>query len=188
MECVEFSERGTCSTRGCRLPHVLRRRNGEGEGEDGDDEEDGDAESGLKEGEIDWDAKGKRRAAPDDGEEGEGGKQQWEGISGAAGRRFKKSKQDTASLADNQDFVTISIPYSDDEEFDDEEEAEDDEEFDEDGEDVSSGSEEDNDSDDSEERPSPPLKDTSIASTIVLDEPVEVTAARSESKESGDDD
>lgn len=123
FECPEFSEKGLCSTLGCKLPHILRRRNEAGLEEESDVGEDED-EDELKEGEIDWDAggvgevnSGKRRMIDDD--EGT-----TEGILSVK-RRKKQVKED---LANNSDFVTLVVPLSDEEdgEFYDEDDIEED--------------------------------------------------------------
>lgn len=113
IECPEFSERGTCSKAGCKLPHILRRRNEDGvveEEDDTDEEGDEDDEDALAEGEIDWYAtKPSKRRLGDDEDDAS------LGISGAAGRRLtKKNKSHRMSeLEANDDFVTLSIPLDD---------------------------------------------------------------------------
>lgn len=119
FECPEFSERGTCGTLGCKLPHVLRRRNGEGVVEESSDEED-EVERVVVEKEV----RRKRRAE--------------EGISGEAGRRLKVAK----GLAANEDFVTLFVPLSD-EEADDSEEEDDEDDVDEEDEEGVVSDEED---------------------------------------------
>ncbi|ORY92833.1 hypothetical protein BCR35DRAFT_349148 [Leucosporidium creatinivorum] len=155
VECPEFSERGTCGKVGCKLPHVLRRRN-----EDEEESEESDDEGELAEGEIEWEARrpGKRARGreeeedgeEEDGEDGEeyadswlGGQGQGQGISGAAGRQLSKKarRQAARELDQNEDYVTLSIPLDDDQ---------DDEDDDEDSESVDSADLDDEDSDSAE--------------------------------------
>lgn len=96
------------------MPHVLRRRNGEGVVEESSEEEEEEEVEVVKQ------VRKKRRAE--------------EGISGEAGRRLKVAK----GLAVNKDFVTLFVPLSD-EEVDDSDEDEDDV----DEEDPEGGSDED---------------------------------------------
>lgn len=109
---------------GCKLPHILRRRN-DGKQDEDDDEESGD-DTGLREGGREGDASegevlGKRK----------GDRSDREGISGAAGRRLKKYKKD-GELAKNDDFVTLVMPLTDDEDDEDEDDIEDEDEGDDD--------------------------------------------------------
>lgn len=128
VECPEFAETGTCSRKGCRLPHVVRRRNVQEEEED----EEGDSDD-TREGEIDYDAppatfdgNSKRRRRDDDDDA-------VEGISGSAGIKLsnkKKARRAAQDLEGNSDFVTLSIPLDDE---DQDEDAENDDDSDEEG-------------------------------------------------------
>jgi hypothetical protein len=138
-ECKEFSERGTCGKKGCKGPHMLRRRNVEIE--QNDEEEEEDDENGIRY-EVDtvgsssrYDASAKTKKRKTESQEG---------ISGAAGRQLKKSKA-TFSAGDEDGFLSLSIPLSDneDEELDGEEGYE---EFD-DGEEEAEGDGEDSEVD-----------------------------------------
>lgn len=129
VECPEFSERGTCGRVGCKLPHILRRRNEDGvEDDEEEDDEEGEGEE-LAEGEIQWEAtkpsKRGRRASDALGGEVELEPGEAQGISGSAGwaLKSKKAKRRAHDLDANNDFVTLSIPLEDDDEEDDDEDS-----------------------------------------------------------------
>ncbi|GAA5871584.1 hypothetical protein JCM1840_007323 [Sporobolomyces johnsonii] len=144
-ECWRFAETGRCDKKGCREPHVLRRTHAADE-EEG--EEDEDEESEDDEGEME-DVAGEEAAA-----EGAGEKRKRRdssdlaltaGISGAAGRRLKKLKQsarhgagEEEDFTQQQDFVELFVPLSDEGEEDEEEGDEDEEGMSVDSEDLDS--------------------------------------------------
>jgi len=113
FECPDFAESGTCTRKGCKLPHVLRRRNG------GKEEVRGVQEAGEGE-RVRVQVVGAKR----DRDEGE---DEREGISGARGRALKKAREE-ANMEEGADFVMF--PVSDDEfeedDEDDDENADDD--------------------------------------------------------------
>ncbi|SCZ98532.1 BZ3500_MvSof-1268-A1-R1_Chr3-1g05446 [Microbotryum saponariae] len=144
-ECPRFSETGVCEEKGCRLPHVLRRRNevksgGGGGGGGGGGE--GDKKEGGEELGIDWNAGpewtvGEKRKV----DEGEGG---GEGV--GEGRAEKRRKAGLTfegnELAQNQDYVRLEVELDDSTDDHDEDDEDEDDDEEDDDEDVSSGDEE----------------------------------------------
>ncbi|SCV74394.1 BQ2448_6826 [Microbotryum intermedium] len=139
-ECPRFSETGVCEEKGCRLPHVLRRRN---DAKSADRAKKKDEAGGDDLG-IDWNAGpewtvGEKRKAEGQREETEvevrGEKRR------KAGLTFERNE-----LAQNQDYVRLEVELDDstdhDEDDDDEEEEEEEGDEEEEDEDVSSGDEE----------------------------------------------
>ncbi|BGP16140.1 hypothetical protein JCM10213v2_004135 [Rhodosporidiobolus nylandii] len=133
-ECWRFAETGECNVQGCREPHVLRRKHDAAEEDEEDEEGEEGSSSGEEEGDIENEGavlgaesaaagvKRKRRESTDASVPA--------GISGAAGRRLKKLKAGgkNGDFTQQQDFVQLLLPISDDEEDEDEDEEEDEEE------------------------------------------------------------
>ncbi|GAA5999074.1 uncharacterized protein JCM10292_003307 [Rhodotorula paludigena] len=126
-ECWRFAETGRCDVKGCREPHVLRRsHDGEDDAEKDDDDEDGEEE---EEGEV---ADTADEDETDDNDEDRPRKRRATspavGISGAAGRRMLEAAQKKRRRADaaaggfgqQEDFVQLMVPLTDDEDEDEE--------------------------------------------------------------------
>ncbi|GAA5897527.1 hypothetical protein JCM6882_003508 [Rhodosporidiobolus microsporus] len=165
-ECWRFAETGKCEVKGCREPHVLRRKHDSEEEDEDSEEEDEDEE----EGEEGRSALGGRE---EDGKEaaGAGSKRKRRestdlsssapaGISGAAGRRLTKKLKQAARrkervegvFGEGGDFVELMVPLSDDDEDEEEEEEEDGEEgMSVDSEDLDEEDDDDDEDEDEEE-------------------------------------
>lgn len=122
FECPEFSEKGTCGTLGCKLPHVLRRRNEAGVEEEEEEEENEERQegedviSGWEETDGDWYSRGTKRKAKDD----------LEGISGAAGRK----RSNLVVGGEREEYLALEDDEDDEDEDNDEDGDEDEEEED----------------------------------------------------------
>lgn len=141
-ECPEFSEKGTCRRKGCKLPHVIRKGAAEAEGEDDASlfvkdvvgtlqaaaaAEEGDPGHAMPK----PDDKGKKRAL--DADEEEEADSSADEVEGELLNNHKKKQKTTASAAmgfnpdavqANEDFVTLVISDSDGAGQDDDEEEE----------------------------------------------------------------
>lgn len=111
-ECPEFSEKSTCSTKGCRLPHIIRKR---------------PAESTLAEAAVavDDDVSDEEQKLPTSGEEDAVVNllvRKRDGSSSSPSKAIKVKKRPRLGdgVADQQDFVTFS--FDDDETMTEEEE------------------------------------------------------------------
>ncbi|GAA6027199.1 hypothetical protein JCM8097_002477 [Rhodosporidiobolus ruineniae] len=138
-ECWRFAETGRCEVKGCREPHVLRRKHDAEEDSEEDEDEEGsggeEEEGGAEMGD------GAALGAPADGGAAGGKRKRREsssaagggavGISGAAGRRLTK-KLRQAEFDRQEDFVELMVPLSDEEDAEDDE-GEEEEEGDEEG-------------------------------------------------------
>lgn len=117
-ECAQFSAEGACDTRGCKLPHVLRRRN---TGDEKDDTDEPAAGHEARKGAFEL----KRKRSLEEAESDSGDDDDVKGISAHA-RRVKKGKHavdPTANgpdgdLSANADFVELFVPFSVDDESD----------------------------------------------------------------------
>ncbi|KAK4703501.1 hypothetical protein P7C70_g2717, partial [Phenoliferia sp. Uapishka_3] len=111
-ECARFSSEGVCETKGCKLPHVLRRRNISGE-EEAEEKREGQRVI----------VPSRKRSAEEEstGESADEGSEEEDvkGISAHATRRYKKGKRMLDSpdgdLSANADFVELFVPFSDSE-------------------------------------------------------------------------
>ncbi|GJN89363.1 hypothetical protein Rhopal_002343-T1 [Rhodotorula paludigena] len=125
-ECWRFAETGRCDVKGCREPHVLRRsHDGDHDAEKDDDEEEGEEEDGEFADAADEDE-------TDDNDDDRPRKRRATspavGISGAAGRRMLEAAQKKRRRADaaaggfgqQEDFVQLMVPLTDDEDEDEE--------------------------------------------------------------------
>ncbi|KAK4048010.1 hypothetical protein OIV83_005044 [Microbotryomycetes sp. JL201] len=115
LECPEFSEKGTCSKKGCKLPHILKRRNeAESDHEElhTDDDEGGedDEDDEMVEGQIDWNAtKPAKRSLHKEDEDVWGQTGVAQALLGRKRRRPRAS-----DISGQDDFVSLSIPLDDD--------------------------------------------------------------------------
>lgn len=150
-ECPDFSESGKCSKRGCKLPHVIRRSGGTSGADTartGEDAKTVAAKEGAQAGGADIGHslpyagdKGKKRAHPapsdsgseEDSDEASSDEVEQTLLSRFAGRKKQKITFNPDAVEANEDFVTLIISDSDEEDQDEEEEA--DEETDSEGDD-----------------------------------------------------
>ncbi|GAA5851126.1 hypothetical protein JCM8547_004139 [Rhodosporidiobolus lusitaniae] len=113
-ECWRFAETGKCEVKGCREPHVLRRKHEESSSDEDDEEEIGEEAEDAEEESAGTAPATKRKRESHD-----------VGISGAAGRRLaKKLKKRTTGdgFGGEEDFVQLTVQLSDEDDDEDEDE------------------------------------------------------------------
>ncbi|KAK4053246.1 hypothetical protein OIO90_004020 [Microbotryomycetes sp. JL221] len=146
FECFEFSEKGICSTKGCKLPHVIRRKrqieqqdrqsdaqhdqggneiddddDDDDDDDNDDDQEEEDEQDTMQQGQIDWNATRPTKRRRDQAI--------WNNTQGVVdellrsrhSKRFRNTRR-TSDIVGQDDYVSLAIPLDDDDDDDDIEE------------------------------------------------------------------